>query len=170
MSDHCALLARERCLTCAYRSGTKASASKSTQLTAQLCALSGEPFYCHEEMIPLGADDSARTVVCAGHEAAVLALGDIPDWQCALAASMLAQICGTCYDPLGEAPDLRFSERVARHAVRAASPIAAYLSRPFAPLRARSSDLGSDDRSHQPTQRGQTRSGPQAAGGVVARP
>lgn len=80
---------RERCATCAYRAGTEASRSKSTLLTAKLCALAAEPFYCHEERLAPGADDSVRTVVCAGHTAAVLALGDVPDWQRALAVSML---------------------------------------------------------------------------------
>jgi hypothetical protein len=39
----------ERCLTCAYRPGTPASKSELTLLKAKLCAMTSEPFYCHED-------------------------------------------------------------------------------------------------------------------------
>lgn len=110
MSDHCALLARERCLTCAYRSGTEASASKSTQLTAQLCVLSGEPFYCHEEVVAPGAE---RVLVCAGHLAATAALGPVPEWRGALAASML-----TLMEEADERPEDFDSDRKCVTAIR----------------------------------------------------
>lgn len=38
----------EKCATCAFRPGTEASKSANTLLKAQLCALTGELFLCHE--------------------------------------------------------------------------------------------------------------------------
>jgi len=41
----------EKCATCAFRSGTKASRNSLTVLKARLCAQIGQPFQCHENTV-----------------------------------------------------------------------------------------------------------------------
>ena len=77
---------KERCATCAYRPGTEASRDETTLLTARLCAIAGEPFFCHEEQVSHGEE---RQEVCAGFLAAVEAQGPEPEWRRDVADGML---------------------------------------------------------------------------------
>jgi hypothetical protein len=48
-----AKLQPERCITCAFRSGTYANGCETTVMDALKCVMEGVPFYCHEESTSL---------------------------------------------------------------------------------------------------------------------
>lgn len=74
----------ERCQTCAFRAGTRASQSPTTLLKAKLCIISGSDFICHE---------SARPAWCAGVMDAIEAQTRNgtrpPDWHPDVALKLL---------------------------------------------------------------------------------
>lgn len=60
----------ERCKSCAFREGTLPNRCADTVLDASKCMLEGHEFHCHIDM-----EDGKPTRLCAGWEAARLALG-----------------------------------------------------------------------------------------------
>lgn len=57
--------APQRCRSCAFRSGTYPNGCLSTLIIAVECALTNDPFMCHE--YPGWRDGRESTKVCAGH-------------------------------------------------------------------------------------------------------
>lgn len=79
------IASRERCATRAYRAGTEASRNEHTVMTAKLCVMSGEAFFCHEPLGPGGEP----TRLCVGFEAARVAQAAQPEWRASTADTML---------------------------------------------------------------------------------
>lgn len=94
MSDYLEPFAmRKQCGDCAFDPQSDAGKCQITVTTAQLCVLSGEPFYCHrantEGEIEARIDSRGEPVLCRGFVEAFTARGVVPDWQAAVAAESL---------------------------------------------------------------------------------
>lgn len=61
----------ERCKSCAFRGGSFPNGCIETILDAMGCAISGEPFYCHQRF----AADGTPLDLCAGW---MVAIGNVP--------------------------------------------------------------------------------------------
>lgn len=69
-----------RCEDCAFSAGTRASSDELTRLKARLCVDTGEPFYCHEdviEMVKNGTPYSDTLRICSPNEPSTHCAG----WQ-----------------------------------------------------------------------------------------
>ena len=84
---------KKRCGDCAFSPESEAYGCESTRLTAELCVLSGEPFYCHradaEGHVRPRLDDRGEAVLCRGFVDAFSARGPESDWQAAVASESL---------------------------------------------------------------------------------
>lgn len=84
---------KARCGDCAFTPGTEAHGCEPTQVTADLCVLSGEPFYCHragkDGAIEARTDGSGEPVLCRGFVEAFTAQGPVKEWQAAVASECL---------------------------------------------------------------------------------
>lgn len=85
-----------KCATCAFRPGTDAAKSRSTQLKAKLCIESGEEFLCHESPLPAwcaGVADALESRFEAGKEIE-------GGWRQQVRLALTEHICEIESDPL----------------------------------------------------------------------
>lgn len=93
------------CSGCAFVSGTEANRDQLTQLTAELCVQSGDPFFCHanaiEDRLPKGQER-----LCRGYLDERARRGPQPAWKAAVAAEglRLMEEAAAGVDVLQDAP------------------------------------------------------------------
>lgn len=91
------LVMRKHCGDCAFVAGTEAHNCEITQLTANICVDSSEPFYCHRanddhsELVPR-LDHRGEPVLCRGFVDALQDRGPVPEWSKAIARECLRML------------------------------------------------------------------------------
>jgi hypothetical protein len=75
-----------KCSDCAYRPGTPANLSPRTQLVAELCVQTDEPFYCHANADAHGNLPHDQERLCRGYLEALAARGPMSEVKAAIAA------------------------------------------------------------------------------------
>ena len=94
---------KARCGDCAYTAGSDAHGCEITRTTAELCVLSGEPFFCHQSsaqgLVPRTDPTTGEAMLCRGFLDALMARGTQDEWRAAVA--------GECLRILEEATDGR---------------------------------------------------------------
>lgn len=83
----------KHCGDCAFLEGTEAHGEEMTRITAELCVMSGEPFYCHRKddagKLVARPDGEGGAVLCRGFVDAFVAQGPPKDWQAAVSSECL---------------------------------------------------------------------------------
>lgn len=87
---------KTRCGDCAFTPGTDAHGSELSRATADLCVISGEPFYCHRAneagRLEPRVDPTGEPVLCRGFVEAFAAQGAQDDWRAAVASEYLRML------------------------------------------------------------------------------
>jgi hypothetical protein len=77
-----------RCAGCAFTKGTEANRSDITRLTAEICVLSDEPFYCHANAVD-NALPAGQERLCRGFVESLAVRGPVQPWQVAVGLEAL---------------------------------------------------------------------------------